>query len=114
MSRQVGKRRSYTLQDVEMFRRIAAYSKQGKNLDAIEADLKITMPRVRRADPAGLTVHPEVLRVLEEINNQNMELQLQVDKLTARLDWLSLPWWKRLFSKQPEQASADHPVIIER
>lgn len=105
LSQQVGKRRTYTLQDVDIFRKIRDYSKQGRNLDAIEAELKVFAPRVQPADAKGLTVHPEVLRVISELNSQNVAMQLQLDQLQAEheklLAWLMLPWWKRLFKRIP-------------
>ena len=105
LSKQVGKKRVYTLQDVDTFRKIRDYSKQGRNLDAIEAELMLVMPRVKKADAVGLTVHPEVLRVINELNDQNVAMQLQLDKLQEQhnrlLAWLMLPWWKRLFRQRP-------------
>ena len=41
LSKQVGKKRVYTLQDVDTFRKIRDYSKQGKSLDNIADKLKI-------------------------------------------------------------------------
>ena len=105
LSKQVGKKRVYTLQDVDTFRKIRDYSKQGRNLDAIEAELMLVMPRVKKSDAVGLTVHPEVLRVINELNDQNVAMQLQLDKMKAQQDrllaWLMLPWWKRLFQQMP-------------
>ena len=105
LSKQVGKKRVYTLQDVDTFRKIRDYSKQGRNLDAIEAELMLVMPRVKKSDAVGLTVHPEVLRVINELNDQNVAMQLQLDKMKAQQDrflaWLMLPWWKRLFNQMP-------------
>ena len=103
LSKQVGKRRVYTLQDVEIFRKVRDYSKQGRNLDAIEAELKLAMPKVNKADDKSLaTVHPEVLRVLNEAINQNVALQLQVDKMQDQIAWLMLPWYKKVGKQMPE------------
>ena len=116
LSKQVGKKRVYTLQDVDTFRKIRDYSKQGRNLDAIEAELMLVMPRVKKSDAVGLTVHPEVLRVISELNDQNVAMQLQLDKMKAQQDkqneliaFLMLPWWKRLFQHMPgiEQQAND-------
>ena len=105
LSKQVGKKRVYTLQDVDTFRKIRDYSKQGRNLDAIEAELMLVMPRVKKSDAVGLTVHPEVLRVINELNDQNVAMQLQLDKMKDQqnklIAWLMLPWWKRLFQQMP-------------
>ena len=113
LSKQVGKKRVYTLQDVDTFRKIRDYSKQGRNLDAIEAELMLFMPRVKKADAVGLAVHPEVLRIINELNDQNVAMQLQLDKMKDQQDkllaWLMLPWWKRSFKQMPgiEQRASD-------
>ena len=109
LSKQVGKKRVYTLQDVDTFRKIRDYSKQGRNLDAIEAELMLFMPRVKKADAVGLAVHPEVLRIINELNDQNVAMQLQLDKLQAQVTWLMLPWWKRVGKEMPgvEQRASD-------
>lgn len=99
LSKQEGKKRIYTLEDVDTFRRIRDFSKQGRNLDAIEAELMIFKPKVEPAEEKGLMIHPEVLKVMQEINSQNIALQLQVDQLQARVDWLMLPWWKKISKK---------------
>ena len=99
LSKQEGKKRIYTLEDVDTFRRIRDFSKQGRNLDAIEAALMIFKPKVKPAEEKGLMIHPEVLKVMQEINSQNIALQLQVDQLQAQVDWLMLPWWKKISKK---------------
>lgn len=99
LSKQEGKKRIYTLEDVDTFRRIRDFSKQGRNLDAIEAELMIFKPKVEPAEEKGLMIHPEVLKVMQEINSQNIALQLQVDQLHAQVDWLMLPWWKKISKK---------------
>lgn len=99
LSKQEGKKRIYTLEDVDTFRRIRDFSKQGRNLDAIEAELMIFKPKVEPAEEKGLMIHPEVLKVMQEINSQNIALQLQVDQLQAQVDWLMLPWWKKISKK---------------
>ena len=99
LSKQEGKKRIYTLEDVDTFRRIRDFSKQGRNLDAIEADLMIFKPKVEPAEEKGLMIHPEVLKAMQEINSQNIALQLQVDQLQAQVDWLMLPWWKKISKK---------------
>lgn len=99
LSKQEGKKRIYTLEDVDTFRRIRDFSKQGRNLDAIEAELMIFKPKVEPAEEKGLMIHPEVLKVMQEINSQNIALQLQVDQLQTQVDWLMLPWWKKISKK---------------
>ena len=59
----------------------------------------IFKPKVEPAEEKGLMIHPEVLKVMQEINSQNIALQLQVDQLQAQVDWLMLPWWKKISKK---------------
>lgn len=99
LSKQEGKKRIYTLEDVDTFRRIRDFSKQGRNLDAIEAELRVFKPKVKPTEEKGLMIHPEVLKVMQEINSQNIALQLQVDQLQAQVTWLMLPWWKKISKK---------------
>ena len=101
LSKQEGKKRVYTLEDVDMFRRIRDFSKQGRNLNAIEAELRVFKPKVEPTDEKGLIVHPEVLKVMQELNSQNIALQVQVAKLQAQVDWLMLPWWKKKKKEMP-------------
>ena len=60
LSKQVGKKRIYTLEDVDTFRKIRDLSKQGRNLDAIEAELRVFKPKVQPTEEKGLIIHPEV------------------------------------------------------
>lgn len=99
LSKQEGKKRIYTLEDVDTFRRIRDFSKQGRNLDAIEAELMIFKPKVEPAEEKGLMIHPELVRFMQNIAEQNVSLQLQTDKLQAQVDWLMLPWWKKISKK---------------
>ncbi len=105
LSKQEGKKRIYTLEDVDTFRKIRDFSKQGRNLDAIEAELRVFKPKVQPTEEKGLIIHPEVLKVMQEINAQNVALQLQVDKLQEQTDqliaWVSLPWYKRIGKRAP-------------
>jgi len=107
LSPQDSKKRMYTLDDLDTFRRIRDYSKQGKSLDNIADKLKIVRARVEteQQPETGLIVHPEVAKVLSRISESNIALQLQLDKLQEQhnrlLAWLMLPWWKRLFRQMP-------------
>jgi hypothetical protein len=48
------------------------------------------------------------VKAINELNDQNVAMQLQLDKMKAQQDkqneliaWLMLPWWKRLFNQMP-------------
>ena len=110
LSKQDSKKRMYTMEDLDTFRKIRDYSKQGKSLDNIADKLKIVPAKVEAEQntETGLIVHPEVAKVLNRISENNIALQLQLDKMKAQQDkqnkliaWLMLPWWKRLFQQMP-------------
>ena len=107
LSKQVGKKRVYTLQDVDTFRKIRDYSKQGKSLDNIADKLKIVSSKVdqEQKPETGLILHPELVRFMQDIAEQNVALQLQADKLQEQIDqlsaWVSLPWYKRIGKRPP-------------
>ena len=99
LSHQDGIKRVYTLEDLDTFRRIRDLSKQGKSLDNIADKLKIVPSKVEPIEEKGLMIHPGILQAMQEINAQNVALQLQVDQLQAQVDWLMLPWWKKISKK---------------
>ena len=95
------------MQDLNTFRQIRDYSRQGKSLDNIADKLKIVPAKVEAEQntETGLIVHPEVAKVLNRISENNIALQLQLDKMKDQqnklIAWLMLPWWKRLFQHMP-------------
>jgi len=118
LSKQESKKRMYTMEDLDTFRKIRDYSKQGKSLDNIADKLKIVASKVdqEQKPETGLILHPELVSFMQNIAEQNVALQLQLDKMKAQQDkqneliaWLMLPWWKRLFNQMPgvEQQAND-------
>jgi len=110
LSKQESKKRMYTMEDLDTFRKIRDYSKQGKSLDNIADKLKIVASKVdqEQKPETGLILHPELVSFMQNIAEQNVALQLQVDKMRVQQDkqneliaWLMLPWWKRLFNQMP-------------
>jgi len=110
LSKQESKKRMYTMEDLDTFRKIRDYSKQGKSLDNIADKLKIVASKVdqEQKPETGLVLHPELVSFMQNIAEQNVALQLQVDKMRVQQDkqneliaWLMLPWWKRLFNQMP-------------
>jgi len=110
LSKQESKKRMYTMEDLDTFRKIRDYSKQGKSLDNIADKLKIVASKVdqEQKPETGLILHPELVSFMQNIAEQNVALQLQLDKMKAQQDkqneliaWLMLPWWKRLFNQMP-------------
>jgi DNA-binding transcriptional MerR regulator len=110
LSKQESKKRMYTMEDLDTFRKIRDYSKQGKSLDNIADKLKIVASKVdqEQKPETGLILHPELVSFMQNIAEQNVALQLQLDKMKAQQDkqneliaWLMLPWRKRLFKQMP-------------
>ena len=101
LSKQDSKKRMYTMEDLDTFRKIRDYSKQGKSLDNIADKLKIVSSKVNQEQKpeTGLILHPELVSFMQNIAEQNVALQLQVDQLQAQVDWLMLPWWKKISKK---------------
>ena len=111
LSKQDSKKRMYTIQDLNVFMRIREYSRQGKSLDNIADKLKTVASKVdtEQKPETGLMIHPEVAKLLQDVTNQNVALQLQLDKNKEQLDkmqaqvaWLLLPFWKRIGKQMPE------------
>ena len=107
LSKQESKKRMYTMEDLDTFRKIRDYSKQGKSLDNIADKLKIVSSKVDQEQntETGLILHPELVRFMQDIAEQNVALQLQADKLQEQVDkltaWISLPWYKRIGKPAP-------------
>ena len=107
LSKQDSKKRMYTMEDLDTFRKIRDYSKQGKSLDNIADKLKIVSSKVdqEQKPETGLILHPELVRFMQNIAEQNVSLQLQTNKLQEQVDqltaWISLPWYKRIGKHAP-------------
>ena len=107
LSKQDSKKRMYTMEDLDTFRKIRDYSKQGKSLDNIADKLKIVSSKVdqEQKPETGLILYPELVRFMQDIAEQNVALQLQADKLQEQIDqlsaWVSLPWYKRIGKPAP-------------
>lgn len=107
LSKQESKKRMYTMEDLDTFRKIRDYSKQGKSLDNIADKLKIVASKVdqEQKPETGLILHPELVSFMQNIAEQNVALQLQANKLQEQVDqltaWLSLPWYKRIGKRPP-------------
>ena len=107
LSKQDSKKRMYTMEDLDTFRKIRDYSKQGKSLDNIADKLKIVASKVdqEQKPETGLILHPVLVSFMQNIAEQNVALQLQANKLQEQVDqltaWISLPWYKRIGKHVP-------------
>ena len=100
LSEQPGKKRSYTISDLDIFRQIHHLSSQGLSLDQIADSLKVREPdRVKAVELLALD---DFAQALESLFADNARLQERVDEqqkqISQLLAWVSLPWYKRLFT----------------
>ena len=105
LSEQRGKKRSYTISDLDIFRQIHHLSSQGLSLDQIADSLKVREPEQVKA--VELLALDDFAQALESLFADNARLQEQVDEQQKRISqldhlvaWLSLPWYKRLFTEK--------------
>lgn len=104
LSQRTGKKRNYTMSDLDTFRRIRDLSASGFGLDRIDSMLEVVE---RPQDPSTALVSlADIAQALEAVNSKNAFLEQHLDQQTKRLDaltaWITLPWWKRLFQQMPK------------
>jgi DNA-binding transcriptional MerR regulator len=101
-----GQRRSYTLEDLAMLRRIRDLSREGVPLAKISEAL--TVEAVRAEGPTKALINmSDVAQALEmardayaSIELKNAELQ---ERVSALEEYIQTPWWRR--KKAPKKAS---------
>jgi len=102
LSPQSGKKRSYTVADLDTLRRIQELSAQGLSYAQIAQTL--TVVSQPPADTALVSV-ADFAQALESAHAQLASLQAQVaqqaEELQAIKAWLRLPFYKRLGKKPP-------------
>jgi len=100
LSEQPGKKRSYTISDLDIFRQIHHLSSQGLSLDQIADSLKVREPEQVKA--VELLALDDFAQALEGLFADNAKLQERIDEQQKQISqltfWISLPWWKRLFT----------------
>ena len=102
LSEQRGKKRTYTISDLDIFRQIRTFSGQGLSLDQIADSLKVREPEQVKA--VELLALDDFAQALESLFADNARLQERVDEqqkqISQLLAWVSLPWYKRLFTEK--------------
>ena len=102
LSPQNGKKRTYTVADLDTLRRIQELSAKGLSYDQIAQTL--TVVSAPPADTALVSV-ADFAQALEGAHAQLASLQAQVaqqaEELQAIKAWLRLPFYKRLGKKPP-------------
>lgn len=104
LSEQPGKKRMYTLPDLDVFKRIRDLSAQGLSLDQIANGLQVVEPEQEKS--TELLVLDDFVTALQSLYDQNAGLQDQITKqqeqiteLQEQLAWVSLPWYKKIGRK---------------
>jgi len=102
LSPQSGKKRTYTVADIDTLKRIQELSAQGLSYEQIAQTL--TIVSVPPADTALVSV-ADFAQALESAHAQLASLQAQLtqqaEELQAIKAWLRLPFYKRLGKKPP-------------
>ena len=102
LSPQSGKKRVYTIADLDTLRRIQELSAKGLSYDQIAQTL--TLVSAPPADTALVSV-ADFAQALESASAQLASLQAQIIQQAEELDaikaWLRLPFYKRLGKKPP-------------
>ena len=102
LSPQSGKKRTYTISDIDTLRRIQELSAKGLSYAQIAQTL--TLVSAPPADTALVSV-ADFAQALESASAQLASLQAQIIQQAEELDaikaWLRLPFYKRLGKKPP-------------
>ncbi len=102
----LGKKRSYTSEDLDTFARIQAYLKQGFSLNNIDMLLPVMEP-VPEAGTSllSLTECAKTIRTLDDMLQEmaviNADQDVRIARLESHLDWYTTPWYKRMGRKPP-------------
>jgi len=103
ISEQPGKKRSYTIADIDVFRQIRTLSGQGLSLDQIANSLQVVEPEQVRG--AELLALDDFANALQGLFDQNAGLQQQIDdqqeQINLLMSWLALPWYQRIGKQAP-------------
>lgn len=114
LSRQRGRNRRYSDQDINTLRRVREGTSHGQTLEAIKQDLRLAPENLpEQAPPDSLSLVPTVAGELARLDDVDRAILAQLEQLRQdhaadlerleRLEkWLRLPWYKRLFTRPPE------------
>ena len=101
LSEQPGKKRMYTITDLDIFRQIRTFSSQGLTLDQIADSLKVREPE--QVKGVELLALDDFAQALEGLYADNAKLQERIEdqqkQISQLITWISLPWWKKISKK---------------
>lgn len=104
LSPQTGRKRSYTLEDLDTFRKIREMLDAGMNYDDIKPRLQII--DTNEDQPKDLAIIPELITQLklasETVQTMRSEMDQQDQRIKALEDWIVLPWYQKIIRKPPK------------
>ena len=115
LSPQRSRHRRYTESDIALMRKVRELTGQGMSLAEIRQALTVVSETPERQEEvSSLSLIPAISSELDRLDSAYHQVLSELEKLRAahegereRLqaleEWLSLPWWKRLFSKPPQR-----------
>ncbi len=107
LSPRTGKKRTYTVTDLDTFRRIRDLSASGFGLAHIENTLHIVEKPIDKS--TDLITLSDFVRSLEYASNRLADFEYKLDQLNehvkhleAQLAWYKTPWYQKIGKKPPE------------
>lgn len=99
-----GKHRSYTPTDFDTFRKIQNLLDQNLTYDEIESKLDLVETPPDKSN--SLLLLKDYTQIIEEARANVQILRSQMDNQDKRIKqleaWISLPWYRKIFTKPPE------------
>lgn len=103
LSPRKGKKRSYTITDLDTFRKIRDLSAAGHGLKKIAEMLDVV--EIPEDQSTGLMNLADFVQAFEMFNANILQLQDKIDNQEDRIkqleDWISTPFYKRIGKKPP-------------
>jgi DNA-binding transcriptional MerR regulator len=110
LSPRKGKKRSYTISDLDTFRKIRDLSNNGHGLKKIAEMLDVV--EIPEDQSTGLMNLADFVQAFEMVNAQMLQLQDKLDEQNQKMDnqdqrikdledWINTPFYKRIGKKPP-------------
>lgn len=88
-----GQKRKYTLDDLNLFRKVQELSEAGHRIDQIKSLVGVVQSD--NTDDKALMIPPQVAKALELTDIRILQLQQQLADQQKKIDYLMTPWYKR-------------------
>ena len=103
LSPQTGRKRSYTIEDLDTFRKIRELLDAGMTYEDIKPRLQIV--ESKDDQPRDLAIIPELINQLkiasETVQKMRSEMDQQDQRIKGLEDWIALPWYGKIITKPP-------------